>query len=277
MFFFIGGRQLAEVPAGTPRARFFVGLILLLFAAPAMLFPLAYLSVEIAASPWYNTFRSINRIELFSALVAPAAGYATYLKPDLPYKGYPVSARSPVLRIIKPLAFPFCVLLISVNFIRPLLKPLDADTVFDDIWSDNGVFIQSAASAGGPAALISAMHSLNNYAGNELDVVKGTYTDRAGTEFWYLARYAANHGYHVRFLKPSSIDDAPVPSIIPASDDADPNKGPGGYITLLKRSVDGVLTIGDPAEGKIDMSAEEFITFYGNPDLLLTLSLPMNR
>jgi len=280
LFFFIGGRQLAEIPVGTPRARGLAGLLLFLFAAPALLFPLAYLPLRITASPWYNTFRSIDRIELFSSLIAPAAGYATYMKPDLPYKGYPASVRSPVLRIIKPLAFPFCILLISVNFIGPLLRPLDKNMTFNDFWAEGGVFIQSATPVGGPAALISAMHSLNNFADNELDTVKGTYTDRSGTEFWYLARYAVNRGYRTRFFKLSGIGEAPVPSIFQApglTSEGATHTGTGGYIALLERSRSGMLTVGDPSQGMLELSAEDFEALYGVPDLLLALSVPKSR
>ena len=280
LFFFIGGRQLAEIPGGTPRARRAVGLILLLFAAPAALFPFAYIPAGISGAPWYNTFRSINRIELFSALIAPAAGYVTYLRPDSPYKGYNVSAREPIIRVIKPLAFPLCVLLISINFIGPLIKPLDKEAVYKDMWADNEVLMQSTAQSSGPAALVSAMHSLNNYTDSEMDVVKGTYTDREGAEFWYLARYAVNRGYRARFIKPADISDVPAPSIITVTKIAQGSKnetGPRSYIALLKRSKNGILTIGDPKAGLIELTAEDYPARYGDPDLALALSVPKGR
>ena len=219
--------------------------------------------------PWYNTFRSINRIELFSTLITPAAGFLTYRKPDSPYREYGGAANI-ILRALKPLAFPFCIVLISLNFARPLLKPLDKEIVFNDIWADNIVLMQSSAQTGGPAALISAMHSLNNYADSEYNAAKGTYTNRDGTEFWYLARYAVNSGYRVRFVRSSGIGNAPAPSIIPLP-------GDGGYIALLKHSENGMLMIGDPLAGKMDLSTDEFVALYGDPDLLLALSVPKNR
>ena len=269
LFFFIGGRQLAEVPGGTPHTRKVAGMILCAFAAPALLFPLAYMPGGIAAMPWYNTFRTINRIELLSTLIAPAAGYATYLKPASQIKGYK-TASNPIISAIKPIAFPICLLFISLNFIRPLLKPLDKETKFDDVWVDSVVLMQSAEQTGGPAALISAMNSLNNYTGSEYNATKGTYTDGGGTEFWYLARYAMHSGYRVKFFRPYGIENAPVPSVIPLS-------GAGGYIALLKRSEAGILEIGDPLAGKMILTTAEFISIYGDPNLVLALSVPKNR
>ena len=264
--FFIGGRQLAEVPGGNPRGRRTAGLILFAFAAPAVLFPLAYISAPIAATPWYNTFRSIDRIELFSALIAPAAGFSTYRKPDLPYREVrrPVS---PLMRVLKPLAFPLCLLFVSINFARPLVQPLDKDMAFDEHWADNAVLLKSSDQTGGPAALVSAMYSLNSYAGYEYDTAKGTYTDGAGTEFWYLARYATNRGYRAKFSKPPGIEDAPAPSIIPL-------QGAGDYIALLRRSDDGTLTVGDPVAGRLELSPHEYLSIYGEPELVLSLSVP---
>ncbi|MCL2058890.1 MAG: hypothetical protein FWH01_07490 [Oscillospiraceae bacterium] len=269
LFFFIGGRQLAEAPGGNPRGRRTAGLVLFAFAAPALLFPLAHLPGSLSASPWYNTFRSINRIELFSALIAPAAGFSTYRKPDLPYREQR-RAVSPVMRVLKPLAFPFCILFVSINFTRPLVQPLDKDIVFGDVWAENAVLMRSADQTGGPAALVSAMYSLNSYAGSEYDVTKGTYTDRSGTEFWYLARYASNRGYRARFIGLSDIEDAPVPSIVPL-------QGAGDYITLLGRSETGTLMIGDPVAGMLELNAGDYLSIYGEPELVLALSVPPNR
>jgi hypothetical protein len=207
-------------------------------------------------------------------MIAPATGYLTYRKPDLPYREYRYVAQSPLSRLVKPLALPVCLLFVSLNFIRPLVKPLGDEIVFNDIWADNGVLLQSTAASGGPAALISAMNSLNNYVDSEFDAVKGTYTDRAGTEFWYLARYATNRGYRTRFLRPDSIEDAPVHSIIPVMEAASDE---GAYVTLLKRSESGVLIVGDPAAGRMELSPKEFISLYGDPELVLALSVPRNK
>lgn len=277
LIFFIGGRQLAEVPGAGPKERKAVGLILLAFAVPALLFPLAYLPGPIAASPWYNTFRSVNRIEIFSALIAPAAGYATYRKSETEYSRYRAKAPLPV-RILKPLALPLCMALISVNFAGPLLRPLSKDAVFGNNWADGGVFINTVEAASGPAALISAMYSINRFADGERSAVKGTYTDGAGTEFWYLARYAVNHGYRAKFARPAGIGETPVPSVLPAAinPSASAAAGTAFYIALLASSGDGALVVGDPAEGKLEMDERQFIERYGEPGLVLALSPPKN-
>ena len=308
LVFFIGGRQLAEAVDGSPRlsgisyvggaqriidtprsgvisrssvntrARGMLSLVLILLALPSLLFPLAYLPLEIVSYPWYNTFRSINRIELISALIAPAAGFSTYKKPDNAYTVYRSSNTSPVLRVVKPLAFPFCVLLISVNFISPLIKPLDRETTFYDIWADGGIYLQSTGATGGPAALMSAMYSLNNFVDSELEAASGTYTDRGGTEFWYLSRYAINRGYRTKFLRLTDIVDSPVPSIIPVSWGAEHSGGPrpDTYITLLNRSEETV-TIGDPVDGMLELSTLEYSLRYGDPELVLAITTPRQR
>jgi len=280
LVFFIGGRQLAEVPGGTPRARRAVGLVLLAFALPSLLFPIAYLSEAVATSAWYNTFRAINRIELLCALVAPVAGYATYQKPPSPYRSYGEPFSTTAARAIKPLAFPFCVVLISVNFAGPLLKPLEKNAEFMDIWADRGVFVQSVPYTSGPASLINAMYSLNYFADSEYQAVKGTYTDRSGTEFWYLARYAVNHGYRTKFVGSPGVENAPIPSIMPVSrlsPEYDELRGTQTYIALLGRTGQGTLYIADPVIGRLELGSTEFLNYYSDPDLVLALSTPKGK
>ena len=275
LFFFIGGRQLAETPGGTAQARRAIGLCFFVIALPSLLFPLAYLSDRVAASAWYNTFRTVNRIELLSALVAPAAGYATYLKPPSPYRTLREPLPSAVMRVIKPLAFPLCVLFISMNFVKPLLKPLDKNAAFDNIWSDRSVLMQPLADASGPAALVSAMYSLNYYAENAYDVAKNTYADGAGTEFWYLARYAVNRGYKIQFIESGDPANSPVPSIMPVfrvSSEYGGRPGEATYISLLGRSEGGNLIIGDPAAGRLEIDAQDFSSYYSEPNIILALS-----
>ena len=179
------------------------------------------------------------------------------------------------------------------------MRPLDKASEFNDLWVDNGVYIQSIGPSGGPAALISVMHGLNSFVDSEYEAVKGTYTDRAGTEFWYLARYALNRGYRTKFVKPLSAEDAPVPSIVrvsrfPADDGTEDGIGgaddgggperagnagsgrsrPNTYIALLKRADDGVINVGDPLEGRLTLNPDEFRSMYGNPDLALAISVP---
>ena len=287
LIFFIGGRQLAEFQGenarGNTRAGFTLKLILFAFALPSLLFPLAYLPDAISASPWYNTFRSINRIELFSSLIAPAAGYSTYRKPANQYGVRRAQNSSPMLGVLKPLAFPFCLILISVNFVGPIMRPLSKEISFTDAWTEDGVYLQTIPATAGPSALISAMYLLNYFADAELDVAKNTYTDRAGTEFWYLARYAVNKGYRTKFIKPPDIEGAPFPSIVSVArvkaEDGEDGVGDraGSYIILIKRSEDGVLTIGDPAAGKLEMNAGEYRYAYGDPALALAISAPRDR
>lgn len=279
LVFFIGGRQLAEVPGTRPGTRRNVNLVLAAIALPALLFPIAYLPGLLAASPWYNTFRSVNRVELLSALIAPAAGYATYRKPESPYRVYKPSAAAAVFRVVKPFALPFCLLIVSLNFAGPLLMPLDKNMEFNGSWTENGVFIPSARQLSGPVAIMNMMYVLSNDAEGEYETAKGTYSDRAGTEFWYIARYAVNRGYRVKFVKPEGAADVPIPSIItvsPVSDKRDSNSQTGvdTYITLLARSAEGVITVGDPVFGRLELSISDFISRYGEPVLALVLSAP---
>lgn len=292
LFFFIGGRQLAEVRGGNPYAHNSVGIILFIFAAPSLLFPISNFVRPIAASAWYNALRSINRIELFSALISPAAAYATYRKPPSPYRTLRASASELFMRVAKPLAFPFCILLISVNFISPLILPLDKETDFKGEWRNNNVYMPSSARFDGPAALINTMYSLNNHEIDEFEAAKGTYTDRSGTEFWYLARFAASKGFRTRFYKPAEIGEAYIPSIIyvtpgisaddlPESASSEPaaagRSGRGKYIALIARSDDGALTICDPETGRLELLSDNFSAIYGKPPLALAVSAPRVR
>ncbi|MDR1439296.1 MAG: hypothetical protein LBJ10_04590 [Clostridiales bacterium] len=237
--FFIGGRQLGEAPGATRRAKRLARLLLLAFALPSLLFPAAALFDFLRLAPWYNTFRAVNRIELLTAMAAPFAGYATYMGAgghgDGGYavggggRGRAAVRRAPTLKgAMKPLAFPLSLLLVSINFAEPLIMPLSRDTVFSDRWA-GGILMQPAPSGSGPAALATAMNSANGYEGGERDIFKHTYTDRAGTEFWHLARYAAEKGYRCSFQLAYSAKDIPTPSVAYISAAAAARRGDAAF------------------------------------------------
>ena len=164
---------------------------------------------------------------------------------------------------------------------------------------DDGIYLMTIQPTSGPSALLSAMYNINYYADSELDAAKGMYTDRSGTEFWYLSRYAVNRGYRTKFVRPAGIGDAPCPAIVPVfkvwedsqdddraadqpddQNDIQPEKRadrPVSYVALLKKSGDGRLTVGDPAAGRLELSEYEFVSRYGDPELVLAVSAPRAR
>jgi hypothetical protein len=292
--FFVAGRQLGEVPGSTRRARRLTRLLLLAFALPSLLFPVAAAFSFFRLAPWYNTFRAVNRIELLSAMAAPFAGYATYMggggrgrQPGGGRNGGRGASRrqgATLKGVMKPLAFPLSLLIVSASFAEPLLRPMDRGTVFGERWA-GGILMQSASSDSGPASLATVMNTVNGYEGSEYDICRRTYTGGAGTEFWHLARYAAEKGYKCEFLFAREGAGIPTPSVAYISPGAaagwggragGSNAGAGAaagssYVALLGNS-DGRLTVGDPQRGRAELTYGEFMERYPYSGLVLAVS-----
>ncbi|MDR1061636.1 MAG: hypothetical protein LBL83_10625 [Clostridiales bacterium] len=307
--FFVAGRQLGEVPGSTRRTRRLTRLLLLAFALPSLLFPVAAAFDFFRLAPWYNTFRAVNRIELLSAVVAPFAGYATYMGgvgragQRGGGRGAPRRQGATLKSVMKPLAFPLSLLIVSASFAKPLIRPMGKDTAFGDRWV-GGILMQSALSDSGPASLATVMNTVNGYEGSEYDICRRTYTDGAGTEFWHLARYAAEKGYRCEFLLAREGEDIPTPSVAYISPGAasggDGGRGVGvgsggnaggnvglgagagaaavagavagnSYVALLENS-GGKLTVGDPQRGMAELTYGEFMERYPYSGLVLAVS-----
>ena len=277
LVFFVGGRILSE--ASAPRAeRRRAAALLGAFAAPSALLLIASLpwSLGIERMPWYNTFRSINRIELAAALIAPFAGFITQPRGAYTRRGQVDPDAEPFddpppwpMRILKPLAFPLTLAYVSACFAGPLARPLERSVRYSDVggarWSD-GIMLASGESTSGAAALATALRSLGANVDGERDICVATHASATGAEIWQLARYAAAHGCQWRYVRADggagSVSGIPTPAVAQV---ADPGSGRQGgarrYIALLEASGD-IIVVGDPSLGRLSLTNEAFAARY---------------
>ena len=250
LILFISGRQLAELPS-SGKTKGNITAILSLIALPSLLFPLGYLNF-FGESPLYCSFRAINRSEILTSLIAPLFGYITYLRPRSVIREYGFSAMTKRLR---PFAFPFCLLFITFCFVKPIIRPLDKNIDFLEIW-ENDVMMQSSASTCGPSSLATVMYSIDSYRDSEEDIARGAYTCRTGADNWYLARYSIALGYKAKFSVCRDITEVPVPSIAGVR-----INGAGHFIAILSVE-NNIVEIGDPLRGKLYLSPSDFNNLY---------------
>ena len=261
LILFISGRQLAELPCGGNTRRTIV-LLLFFIAIPALLFPLGYFDF-FGESPRYCSYRAINRIEILTSLIAPLLGYITFGKQRsrISERGF----LSALAKKLRPFAFPFCLLFVLSCYIKPVIRPLSKELVFQDRWEDD-VMMQSASSTCGPSALATAMYATDGRKVLEEDIVKAVYTSGGGTDNWYLARYARESGYKAAYSSFKEITDVKTTSVVgvalkvagvKVSDAA----RIGHYIAILNVE-DSVIDVGDPLKGRLTLTPDEFNYLY---------------
>jgi hypothetical protein len=261
LILFISGRQLAELPCdGSARKKFIA--LLAVIALPAVLFPLGYLDV-FRESLVYSSFRSINRIEIMTSLPSSLLGYITYPRKQGLFVNNSRFVR--IRRRLRPFAFPFCVLFIVSCFINPIILPLIRESGFSDKW-ESGVLMQSAQSTCGPSALATAMYSIDGYRYSEEDISKETFASGAGTESWYLTRYARECGYGVKYSSVQDITEVAVPAVV------DVRIISGAHFVAILSVENGVLEVGDPLRGKLYLTPDEFNYLYEFSGLVMSIT-----
>ena len=265
---FISGRQLAILRCDS-RTKWMLTIILSAVAFPALLFPLGYFDL-FGESPFYCSFRTINRIEILTSLLSPLLGYISYDMPQRRRRRVRESGLPALAMRLRPFAFPFCILYITLCFIKPIIRPLSRNIDFSERWED-GVMMQSSASTCGPASLATAMFSIDGYMDSEADIAKRAFTCSSGTENWYLARHTIERGYRVRFSKCRDIEDVAVPSIIGV------RIGDIGHFITVLGVGDNSVVIGDPLRGRLSLTPEEFYTVYDFPGFTMAVSSRTSR
>ena len=259
--FFVTGRQLGEISEKSS-AKIGMTLILILFALPSLLFPLGLIIPTLSNAAWYCSFRAINRIELMTSMIAPFTGFITFKKT---FHSYYRHSGVSIMQILKPLAFPFSILYVSVCFLKPLVLPIDKSIIYQENWI-NGVMMPSSAANSGPAAILTIMNQINGFEDYEYNVSAQTYSSADGADIWYLARFSIEKGFRYRFIQVQDITNAPFPSLIRVKTET------SNHCIALLNNESGMLTIGDPLRGKFLLDSDEFDSLYTYSGLVLSIS-----
>lgn len=229
----------------TPRRRWLLIVVSLLLCAPAGTFVAYYL--HLFSEPlWYVDWRSRPGVELLSAVWGLLLGALT---------GVQASAPASRWRLSTPFIFAIAMLLVSVPYLKPLLRPVALTVPLANRWEDR-VCLQSSDSTCGPAALATIFHHYD-IAKTESEIARAAFSARGGTEIWYLLRYARRNGLRATVLHQPDLAQVPTPAILGARVGVC-----GHFITLLERRSDSYL-IGDPFTGTHQYTAEEFARTYG--------------
>jgi len=208
---------------------------------------------------WYIKFRVVNNIELLSSFVGLLSGFITFKDQRF---------GKIKLRFFNTCIFVICMILITIPFIKPIVRPIGWNFEFSHRWKD-GVCLQSTSSTCGPAAL----STIFNYYGiskSEEEIARESFSCSSGTENWYLIRYAEKNGLKAEVLNKNSLEEVPIPSIIGTYIN---NGRIGHFITILGREGDSFL-LGDSMNGRLLLTEEEFNKYYIFSNFVLYLEKP---
>lgn len=159
--------------------------------------------------------------------------------------------------------------LVAIPYAKPALLLLPSE-VFADRWID-GVCLQTSRSSCGACATATVLRTLG-VERDESEVAAGAYTSRTGTLNWYLARYVRSVGLDVAFREPSTVKEVSPPAVLGVI----LGNGVGHFVALISRDGDN-LTVGEPLEGRLLLSAEEFASRYQFDRFAMEVSLPEAR
>lgn len=151
------------------------------------------------------------------------------------------------------------IFLVLIPFIKPILRPL---TIKDTTEWKESVCIQSTGATCGPSSLATIL-KYYNIESTEYELTKNSYTCRTGTEIWYLLRYGKLKGLDFQLNKIKSFDELRYPSIIGTK-----LITIGHFVTVLGKTEDKFI-IGDPLNGKLELTKAEFENRYQLDGLMI--------
>lgn len=234
------------------KAKWGVVILLVLLCLPALSFDLYY--AHLAVTPWwYSEFRSVTGIETLAACWGLLFGF---------FSARLLNTQSPVNNLVRGgVVFAAMLLLISLPFLKPLLRPVETNTPLREMWQGK-VCLQSSGATCGPAVLASIFAYYNQHH-SEREIARGAYSSATGTELWYLLRFARKHGLREHFMPVQKLSDIPVPALLGVTASAAlPFTRSGHFVSLLGKDSDGYL-IGDPLVGGKVLKEQEFTQMYG--------------
>ena len=218
-----------------------LGVFFFILSLPAILFLI--FSARIFTIPiWFIELRSLQGTDLLLSFLGLFLGFIS------PKSNGKVS----LIKYNKYIYF-ICIFFVICQFLPYLIPPKYKN--FRNNWIEN-VCLQSTGYTCGPASLA----TISQYYGKpttELEVVKFLGVSTLGTRRWDFVKYARKINLKAECFYPENISSVPYPSIIEV---IVKNKIPHA-ITLLGKD-NGNYIIGDPLEGKLSLTEDEFLKKY---------------
>jgi hypothetical protein len=230
--------------------RFLFVLVGLVFAIPGFLL-VAYYTHLLDSAGWFYVFRTRHYSEISVAGLGWIAGFFySWLDPE--------TLGGKLLWPAVLFAF------VSVPFIKPILDPIDLDSLQDQCPA--GVCLQTTYSTCGPASSASLLQAFGQDA-SEKQLARECFTSKGGTEVWYLSRAFRRRGFTTSFVV-QSPDHISLPS--PSIAGVVLRGGQGHFIALLNEDA-GQLTVVDPLKGKFIATRQELTARYHFSGLFLVV------
>ncbi len=121
-------------------------------------------------------------------------------------------------------------------------------------WQED-VCIQSEGVTCAPSAIATVFRYFGKQK-TEAEVAKSVYTNRTGTSVYEIIRYIRKNGMKVECFYEKDLSKIPVPSIL------DINVNNIGHAIVYLGSDRGSYIIGDPLEGRVVLTKDEFYERY---------------
>ncbi len=228
-----------------PRARVALLVLCVPAALVAALFPAYFLHLKFLDQPWYYELRSREWADLLPALGGLSCGVLA---------GVMHQRRQGRDRAWLRVGAGLVVLLLLVSFAKPWLT-LVRPAVIRDEWR-GGVCLQSTPSTCGPCAAATVLRALGVPA-KESELAHEARASRTGTQNWMLARALRRRGLEVAFDAPERLDAVAAPAVVGVF----LSSGAGHFVAWLGER-DGRYVVGDPLEGELVLTPEEFARRY---------------
>lgn len=221
-----------------------IGSFFFLLCLPALLFLIFPLGV-FRQPLWFIELRIIPGIEFLSVFWGLFIGFVT-VKTS--------TAGKIRWKMFNKYFYIIGILLIVPQFIDYISLPVNYDS-FKDTWRD-GVCIQSEGYTCGPAALATVFKYLGQEK-TETEIARSMHTTRSGTSIYEIIRYARQNGGKVRCMYEEDLSKIPSPSVLEVTVQGDI----GHVVAFLGRDGERYI-IGEPLQGKIALSKEQFLKRY---------------
>lgn len=228
-----------------------------LLAAPGVAAVALFLAyyLHIVDGIWYYRWRSLPIVDFAPALFGLSMGAVTAK----------AMAREESKAAAVVAGGLIALLVVGAAFARPWLRPHPTDSLTER-WSE-GVCLQSTMRTCGPCTAATILRHLGHPA-TERDLAVAARTDGGGTLNWLLVRALRREGLQADFREPASVMAVEAPAILGV------RVGEAGhFIALLERDGE-VLHIGEPLEGRLTLSLDEFSERYGFDHFAVEISLP---
>ena len=221
-----------------------IGILLLILCVPGFL-TISFEVIPFITHSFLIEYRSIEGIEVSTAVFPLLFGYIVFLKPK------PDKIRWGILgKYVLLMSF----IMVMSPYIFSLMFPVGLKYKLEERWVGD-VCLQTSDATCVPAALASIFkyYGINK---GEKEIAKAVYTSLLGTEDCYMVRYARKNGLTVEIYENMKAEELPVPSIITVK-----YNNIWHAVTVLGKK-DNNLIIGDPLAGRTSYTYKGIVEEY---------------